>query len=127
MENILTDGYCLSPYTCKCCTVFKQFDRLNFDSLAGKCQKRQNSPPPRQNFPLYDTHCSFDPPKVHCKVIQSVKSSSLFGIAEVGGCCLQEWDINTQHDYNYIIILASYMKRRQCVYINLEYIYINEH
>ena len=38
------DGHCLSPYTCKCCTVFKQFDRLNFDSLAGKHQKRQNFP-----------------------------------------------------------------------------------
>ena len=23
MENILTDGYCLSPYTCKCYIVFK--------------------------------------------------------------------------------------------------------
>ena len=34
MENILTDGYCLSPYTCKCCTVFKQFDGLDFDGLA---------------------------------------------------------------------------------------------
>ena len=29
----------------------KQFDRLNIDSLAGKCQKRQNLP--RQNFALY--------------------------------------------------------------------------
>ena len=43
-SNILTDGYCLSPYTCKCCIVFKQFDRLNFDGLAGKHQKRQNFP-----------------------------------------------------------------------------------
>ena len=42
MENILTDGYCLLPYTCKRCTVFKQFDRLNFDGLAQKCQKCQN-------------------------------------------------------------------------------------
>ena len=25
---------------------FKQFDELNFDGLAGKCQKRQNSSPP---------------------------------------------------------------------------------
>ena len=23
MENILTDGHCLLPYTCKCCIVFK--------------------------------------------------------------------------------------------------------
>ena len=29
----------------KCCTVFKQFDGLNFDDLAGKHQKRQNFPP----------------------------------------------------------------------------------
>ena len=41
----LTDGHCLSPYTCKCCIVFKQFDGLNFDGLAGKRQKRQNFPP----------------------------------------------------------------------------------
>ena len=51
MENILTDGHCLSPYTCKCCIVFKQFDGLNIDSLAGKRQKRQNFP--HQSFPLY--------------------------------------------------------------------------
>ena len=44
-ENILTDGHCLSPYTCKRCTVFKQFDGLNFDGLAVKSQKRQNFPP----------------------------------------------------------------------------------
>ena len=42
----------LSPYTCKCCIVFKQFDGLNFDGLAEKRQKRQNSP--CQNFTLYD-------------------------------------------------------------------------
>ena len=41
MENILTDGHCLSPYTCKCCIVFKQFDGLNFDGLTGKYQKHQ--------------------------------------------------------------------------------------
>ena len=51
MENILTDGYCLSLYTCKRCIAFKQFDGLNFDGLAGKHQKRQNFP--RQNFALY--------------------------------------------------------------------------
>ena len=39
------DGYCLSPYACKCCTVFKQFDGLNFDGLVEKHQKRQNFPP----------------------------------------------------------------------------------
>ena len=41
-KNILKDGHCLSPYICKCCIGFKQFDRLNFDGLAGKRQKRQN-------------------------------------------------------------------------------------
>ena len=44
MENILTDGHCLSPYTCKRCIVFKQFDGLNFDGLVGKHQKHQISP-----------------------------------------------------------------------------------
>ena len=42
MENIFTEGHCLSPYTLKRCTVFKQFDGLNFDGLAGKHQKLQN-------------------------------------------------------------------------------------
>ena len=47
-ENILLDGHCgLSPYTCKRCIVFKQFDQLNFDGLAGKRQKHQK----HQNFP----------------------------------------------------------------------------
>ena len=41
-ESILTDVYCLSPYNCKHSTVFKQFDGLNFDGLAGMCQKHQN-------------------------------------------------------------------------------------
>ena len=50
-EIILTDGHCLSPYTYKRCIVFKQFDGLNFDGLAGKRQKRQNFP--CQNFALY--------------------------------------------------------------------------
>ena len=50
-ENILMAGHSLSPYTCKRCIVFKQFDGLNFDGLAGKHQKRQNFP--RQNFALY--------------------------------------------------------------------------
>ena len=52
-KNILTDNYCLSPYTCKRCIVFKQFDGLNFDSLAVKCQKRQNFT--HQNFALYSS------------------------------------------------------------------------
>ena len=30
------DGYCPSLYICKRCIVFKQFDELNFDGLAGK-------------------------------------------------------------------------------------------
>ena len=46
IENILTDGHCLSPYTCKRCIVFKQLDGLNFDSSAGK----------HQNFVLYGNH-----------------------------------------------------------------------
>ena len=54
-ENILIDGYCLSPYTCKCCIIFKQLDRLNFDGLVGKHQKCQNFPL-SQNFVLYDIH-----------------------------------------------------------------------
>ena len=48
MENILIGGQRLSPCTCKHCIVFKQFDGLNFDGLAGK---RQNFP--SQNFALY--------------------------------------------------------------------------
>ena len=43
-SNISTDGHCLSPYTCKHCIVYEQFDGLNFDGLAGKHQKRQNFP-----------------------------------------------------------------------------------
>ena len=43
-KNIFTDGQCLSLYTCKCCTVFKQFDGLNFDGLAGKRQKTSKFP-----------------------------------------------------------------------------------
>ena len=35
-ENILMNGNCLSPYTCKGCIVFKQCDGLDFDGLAGK-------------------------------------------------------------------------------------------
>ena len=44
MENILINGPCLSPYTCKCYIVFKQFDGLKFDAPAGKRQKFQISP-----------------------------------------------------------------------------------
>ena len=53
-ENILTDGYRLSPYTRKCCTVLKQFDGSNFDGLARKRQKHQNFP--FQNFALYSIY-----------------------------------------------------------------------
>ena len=49
-ENSLTDGHCLSPYTCKHCVVFKQFDELNFASLAGKHQNHQNFPSPPSKF-----------------------------------------------------------------------------
>ena len=56
MDNILTDYHCLSPYTCKCCIVIKQFNGLNFDSVAGKRQKHHNFP--RQNFAIYGMcHC----------------------------------------------------------------------
>ena len=51
--NILIDGYCLLPYACKCCTVFKQFDGFNFDGLAAKCQKIKISH--CQNFKQYYT------------------------------------------------------------------------
>ena len=34
--KILTDGPCLSLYNYKRCIILKQFDRLNFDSLAEK-------------------------------------------------------------------------------------------
>ena len=44
MENILTDGCCLSLCTCKCCSALNTFDRLNFDGLARKYQKHQNFP-----------------------------------------------------------------------------------
>ena len=43
----MNDHY-LSPYTRQCSIAFKQFDGLNFDSLADKCQKHQN-------FVLYGT------------------------------------------------------------------------
>ena len=41
-SNVLMDGHCLSPWTCRCCISFKKIDGLNFDGLAGKHQKRQN-------------------------------------------------------------------------------------
>ena len=43
-EKKLMDVHCLLSYTCKRCIVFKQFDRLNFDGLARRRQKCQNSP-----------------------------------------------------------------------------------
>ena len=58
--NILMDRYRLSPYTCKCCTVLKQFDGLNCDGLAQKCQKRQN-------FPL-SKFCAIQYYSLHCHV-----------------------------------------------------------
>ena len=59
MENILMDGHCFSPYTCKCCIVFKQRNGLNFDSLAGKCQKRQNPPPPSPFCAIWYGLCKY--------------------------------------------------------------------
>ena len=50
-------GYCLSPYTRKRCTVFKQLDGLNFEGLAGKHQKHQISP--HQNFVLYGSALAY--------------------------------------------------------------------
>ena len=44
-ENILTDAQCLLPYISKCCIVFKQFDRLNFDSLTVESIKNIKFPP----------------------------------------------------------------------------------
>ena len=41
MENNLKDNHFLSPCICKCCIVFKQFDELNFDGLAGKHKECQ--------------------------------------------------------------------------------------
>ena len=61
-ENILTDGHCLSPYTCKHCIVLQQFDVLNFDGPAGKHQKRQTFP--NQTFVLYATFACEDSSRV---------------------------------------------------------------
>ena len=64
------DGHCLSLYTCKGCIVFKQFDGLNFDGLAGKHQKRQNFP--HQNFALYGitlTHLATSYSYIHCSYV----------------------------------------------------------
>ena len=63
-EKILTDGHCLSPYICKCCTVFKQFDGLNFDGLAGKHQKRQNFPPSKSSAIRYLIDVSLEATKL---------------------------------------------------------------
>ena len=60
MENILTGGHCLSPYTCKCSIVFKQLDGLNFDGLAGK----------HQNFALYSMYRLHESSKF--RVMQSI-------------------------------------------------------
>ena len=75
------DGHCLSPYTCKCCIVFKQFDGLNFDSLAGKHQKCQNFPPSKfctvrsMYTGLYFTVTNHSGPK--CFNIKSYKITTL--------------------------------------------------
>ena len=50
-KNVLMNGHCLSLYIRKCCIVFIQFDKLNFDSLAGRHQRCQSFP--HQNFALY--------------------------------------------------------------------------
>ena len=42
--NILMEGHYLSPYTCKHCIVFKQFDGLNFDGLAESIKNVKISP-----------------------------------------------------------------------------------
>ena len=42
------DGHCLSPYTCKRCIVFKQFD-----GLAGKCQNIKTSPVKILRYTVY--------------------------------------------------------------------------
>ena len=55
----MMDDYCLSRYTCKCCTIFKQFDGLNFDGLAGKHRKRQNFPRQKSGKGL---SCRFEVP-----------------------------------------------------------------
>ena len=66
-ENILTDGHCLSPYTCKQCIVFKQFDRLNLDGLAGK---RQNFPPVKiLRYTVYLSQLVTTTQKVSCYYI----------------------------------------------------------
>ena len=41
-ENILTNGHYLHHTPVNAVFVFKECDRLNFDSLAGKHQKHQN-------------------------------------------------------------------------------------
>ena len=52
------DGHCLSPYTCKHCIVFKQFDGINSDSLAEKHQKRQNFPCQNLRYTVHRTNNS---------------------------------------------------------------------
>ena len=50
----------------KYCIIALKFDRFNFDSLAGKRQKRQNFP--RKNFPLYGIQYAKTWP--HCDITQ---------------------------------------------------------
>ena len=56
------DGPFLSPYTCKYCIVFKQFDGLKFDTLAGKHRKCQNFPPSKfcYNSAIIYSSANFD-------------------------------------------------------------------
>ena len=71
----MTDGDCLSLYTCKHRIVFKQFDSLNFDSLAGKHQKHQN-------FALSQfcaTQYSFEAIRISLKPYRKPTSSICFG------------------------------------------------
>ena len=55
MQNIFTNIHCLTPYTCKCCIVFKQCDELNFDGIARKRQKCFKILPVKK-FALYSMH-----------------------------------------------------------------------
>ena len=60
MENILMDGHCLSPYTCKSCIVFKQIDRLNFDGLAGKHKKTKYPPVKILHYTVSESNQNID-------------------------------------------------------------------
>ena len=105
-ENILTDRHCLSPYTCKRCIVFKQFDRLNFDGSAGKCQKRQNFS--HQNFvlkTLFDQvvhHSEY----IHSVIVRTLISSiiDLYRVYKIYSTIIQVIKRSTHLSLVYIII-----------------------